>query len=31
MAVERHVITYCEKLYERSGKNLFCYVMRGTL
>ena len=22
-AVKKHVITYCEKVYERSGKNLF--------
>ena len=23
-AVKNHVIKYCEKVYERSGKNLFC-------
>ena len=23
IAVKKHVIKYCEKVYERSGKNLF--------
>ena len=23
-AVKKHVIKYCEKVYKRSGKNLFC-------
>ena len=25
-AVKNHVIRYCEKVYERSGKNLFCLL-----
>ena len=26
IAVKNHVIRYCEKVYERSGKNLFWYI-----
>ena len=25
-AVKKHVIKYCEKVYERSGKNLFWFI-----
>ena len=25
-AVKKHVIKYCEKVYERSGKKLFCSI-----
>ena len=30
-AIKNHVIKYYTSVYERNGKNLFCFVMRETL